>query len=142
MGIDAHDNSLQNLLLQELEEFEGIFIATTNLITNIDTAFDRRFLYKIEYGQPGLEIRTEILKEKFDRLDPAWLNKIAAVHKVTGAQMENVRRKLAIESVLDEEFVPTYEYLDSIFAQESMRGGGPKTYPTIGFKVSSTNNAA
>ena len=141
MGVDAHDNSLQNLLLQELEEFDGIFIATTNLISNIDEAFDRRFLYKIEYKQPGLETRTEILLEKFNRLDPIWLKKIAASHKVTGAQIENVHRKLTIESVLQEDFVPTYECLDTMFAQESMRKNDQKQNTVIGFKSALNNRS-
>ena len=38
---------MQNILLQELEDFNGILMATTNLTSNLDEAFDRRFLYKI-----------------------------------------------------------------------------------------------
>ncbi|MFM8346731.1 MAG: hypothetical protein ACKOAR_01675 [Bacteroidota bacterium] len=73
------------------------------------------------------------------KLRRSWLDKIAASHKVTGAQIENVRRKLTIESVLQEDFVPTYECLDTMFAQESMRSTAPKLNTVIGFKSSQTN---
>lgn len=39
-------NSMQNILLQYLEDFEGIFMATTNYINNLDDAFDRRIFIK------------------------------------------------------------------------------------------------
>lgn len=44
---DIAENTLQNIFLQELEDLEGILIATTNLACNLDKAFDRRFIYKI-----------------------------------------------------------------------------------------------
>ena len=41
-------NSLQNIILQEMETIDGIMICTTNLHTNLDSAFERRFIYKVE----------------------------------------------------------------------------------------------
>src|SRR5690606_10424034 len=43
------ENAIQNILLEELENFDGILFATTNLIGNLDSAFERRFLYKINF---------------------------------------------------------------------------------------------
>ena len=40
-------NSIQNVILDELDTFDGILIATTNLMLNFDSAFDRRLLMKI-----------------------------------------------------------------------------------------------
>jgi hypothetical protein len=51
-SVDKMNNSLQNILLQELEDFEGIFMATTNLADHLDGAFDRRLLYKVEFKKP------------------------------------------------------------------------------------------
>ena len=45
------ENSIQNIILQEMETLEGIMIATTNLTTNLDKAFERRFLYKNTFRQ-------------------------------------------------------------------------------------------
>ena len=35
-----------------MESLDGILIATTNLADNLDTAFERRFLYKIRFDKP------------------------------------------------------------------------------------------
>ena len=43
-SVDKMDNAMQNIILQELEDLEGILIATTNLTSNLDPAFERRFL--------------------------------------------------------------------------------------------------
>ena len=46
-AVDKMENSLQNIILQEMESIDGIMIATTNLTNNLDKAFERRFLYKV-----------------------------------------------------------------------------------------------
>ncbi|MGB8375101.1 MAG: ATP-binding protein, partial [Salegentibacter sp.] len=58
------ENAIQNILLEELEKFEGIFIATTNLVKNLDPAFERRFLFKIEYSKPALDIKQQIWQNR------------------------------------------------------------------------------
>src|SRR5690606_29460031 len=71
VGISATgetENRIQNILLEELENFRGILIATTNLVNNLDSAFDRRFLFKVEFQQPDLEVRSKIWKQKLPHL--------------------------------------------------------------------------
>jgi len=46
-SVDKMNNSMQNILLDEMERFRGIMLATTNLTRNLDAAFERRFLYKV-----------------------------------------------------------------------------------------------
>lgn len=46
------ENTMQNIILEELETFGGIMIATTNLTDNLDAAFERRFLFKIGFARP------------------------------------------------------------------------------------------
>lgn len=43
-SVDKMNNSMQNILLQELEDFERNFIAAYNLADQLDEAFDRRLL--------------------------------------------------------------------------------------------------
>ena len=52
-AVDKMENSIQNIILQEMESLEGIMIATTNLTGNLDKAFERRFLYKIQFSRHG-----------------------------------------------------------------------------------------
>ncbi len=42
-------NQMQNIFLEQIERFDGILIATTNLLESLDKAFSRRFNYKIEF---------------------------------------------------------------------------------------------
>ena len=38
------ENAIQNIILEEMENLDGILIATTNLADNLDGAFERRFV--------------------------------------------------------------------------------------------------
>ena len=51
-AVDQMENTLQNIILQEMETLDGIMMATTNLTQNMDSAFERRFLYKINFHKP------------------------------------------------------------------------------------------
>jgi len=97
---DRMENSVQNILLQELEDFSGIFIATTNFTTNLDPAFDRRFLYKICFEKPALEPRAKIWKSQFPALSEEEALSIASAFDLSGGQIENVVRKNAVDSIL------------------------------------------
>ena len=59
-AIDRFSNMETNMLLQEIERFEGIVILTTNLDKNIDDAFSRRIQFKIDFPFPTAENRTII----------------------------------------------------------------------------------
>ena len=41
-AVEKMENSIQNIILQEMEALDGIMIATTNLQQNLDKAFERR----------------------------------------------------------------------------------------------------
>ena len=57
---DKMHNQMQNIFLEQIERFEGILIATTNLLENFDKAFSRRFNYKIEFKGPNKEQRQQL----------------------------------------------------------------------------------
>ena len=50
--MDRFSNMEINLLLQEIERFEGLTILTTNLEKNMDKAFERRIQFKIRFPFP------------------------------------------------------------------------------------------
>jgi len=56
-SIDRFSNMETNLLLQEIERFEGVVILTTNLDKNMDDAFSRRILFKIDFPKPDAHHR-------------------------------------------------------------------------------------
>ena len=99
-SVDVMNNAMQNILLEELEKFEGIFFATTNLIDNMDSAFDRRFLYKVEFLKPSSQTRTKIWKSKLPKLKESDINAIAH-YDLSGGQIENVSRKFMLDTILN-----------------------------------------
>jgi hypothetical protein len=98
-SVDQMNNTMQNILLEELERFEGIFLATTNLLQNLDDAFSRRFLFKLEFAPPDRDARALIWQDKMPGLSPELCQSLA-VHDLTGAQIENVARRCLLESAL------------------------------------------
>ncbi len=61
-GSDQMHNQMQNIFLEQIENFKGMLIATTNLLENIDKAFSRRFNYKIEFKKPDEKQRLKLWK--------------------------------------------------------------------------------
>lgn len=99
-SVDHMNNALQNILLQELEDMRGIFIATTNLINNIDGAFDRRLLYKLKFELPDEATRFKILQCQFPEMNELELTDISKHYELSGGQIQNIKRKLMADQIL------------------------------------------
>ena len=101
-AVDKMENSIQNIILQEMETLNGIMIATTNLTENLDAAFERRFLYKIEFEKPDACVREHIWHTMLPELDDNECKVLAEGFDFSGGQIENVARKYAIDGILDD----------------------------------------
>ena len=99
-AVDKMENSIQNIILQEMENLDGILIATTNLAQNMDKAFERRFLYKIKFEKPTLEARMHIWHEMIPTLSDADTKLLAEKYDFSGGQIENIARHNAINNIL------------------------------------------
>lgn len=99
-AVDKMENSIQNIILQEMESLEGILIATTNLAQNMDKAFERRFLYKIKFTKPTLEARTATWKSMIPSLSEEIAHALANKYDFSGGQIENIARHYAIDNIL------------------------------------------
>lgn len=99
-GAMRSEYTLQNILLEELETFEGIFIATTNMLQSFDPAFDRRFLYKIEINSPDTEAQIKIWKNKLPFLTNDECKLLAKEFNLTGSLIENIIKKAKLNSIL------------------------------------------
>ncbi|NQY92866.1 MAG: ATP-binding protein [Campylobacteraceae bacterium] len=114
-GSEKMHNQMQNIFLEQIERFEGILIATTNLLENIDKAFSRRFNYKIEFTKPNVEQRLQLwtkllppalpLEENFD------LNKLST-YDLTGGQIELVIKNTAFKIAVEDD--PLFKVTDFI----------------------------
>lgn len=99
-AVDKMENSIQNIILEEIEKLEGIMIATTNLTTNLDTAFERRFIYKIKFERPDTEAKKQIWKSMIPSLPDDAAFVLAKEFDLSGGQIENVSRKRTVELIL------------------------------------------
>lgn len=97
---DKMENSIQNIILQEMEKFEGIMIATTNLTTNLDKAFERRFLYKIKFERPSMEARMSIWLAMMKGLNREEAKQLATQFDLSGGEIENVVRRHTARQIL------------------------------------------
>ena len=93
-------NAMQNILLQEMENLDGILIATTNLTHNLDKAFERRFLYKIEFCKPESSVRKAIWQAMMPELSDEVAEHLAERCDLSGGQIENVARRYTVEHIL------------------------------------------
>lgn len=99
-GSEIDENHIQSVLLDYLENQQGILIATTNLPDSFDKAFERRFLFKIKFVSPGIEIKKQIWKDKIRWLKKPVVEHLAANYSLSGAEIENVARKATMEEIL------------------------------------------
>lgn len=99
-AVDKMENSIQNIILQEMENLDGIMIATTNLTENLDAAFERRFLYKIKFDKPELEAKRNIWKSMIPNLSDEVATELAESYDFSGGQIENIARKRTVELIL------------------------------------------
>ena len=99
-AVNKMENTIQNIILQEMETLDGILIATTNLAQNMDKAFERRFLYKIKFEKPTLEARMHIWHEMIPTLSEDDSKTLAEKYDFSGGQIENIARHNTINGIL------------------------------------------
>ena len=112
------ENAMQNILLEELEKIQGILIATTNLPQNMDSAFARRFLFKLKFEMPDQNTRVAIWKDKLDWLCDGDALGLAKSYSFSGGLIENVARKAEIYQSLRGN-LPSLDLLQKYCGQET-----------------------
>lgn len=101
-SVDKMYNAIQNIILQEMEDLDGILIATTNLTGSFDPAFERRFLFKIEFNKPGLDVKTRIWQSMLGSgITSKEASVLAANYDFSGGQIENIVRKQSVDYILE-----------------------------------------
>ena len=129
-AVDKMENSLQNIILQEMENLDGIMIATTNLQENMDKAFERRFLYKIKFEKPTEETRRHIWHTMIPELSELDVHTLASKYDFSGGQIENIARRYSIDMILHGEREDVVELLSEYCDSEKLDTKGQRK---IGF---------
>ena len=129
-AVDKMENSIQNIILQEMETLEGIMIATTNLTTNLDKAFERRFLYKIRFDKPTLEARAKIWQTMLSGISDDDAQALASLLDLSGGEIENIARKHSVNAILSgREAIDIQEIITTCKQERISQNNRPK----IGF---------
>ena len=97
---DRSHNSIQNILLEQLESFAGIAIITSNHADKLDNAFERRFLYKVEFQKPNTLTQKNIIMQQFQDLSSALIDSVLEHYSFTGGQIFNIRKKYVLQNIL------------------------------------------
>ena len=124
------ENAIQNIILEEMEKLDGILIATTNLIDNLDSAFERRFLFKIRFNNPTVEAKQSIWKSKLSWLSEDESLILAECYNFSGGEIDNIVRKLVMEEVLNGKH-PDMQFIEDLCRHEKI---GNNETSCIGFR--------
>ena len=99
-GVQREMNTVVNVLLQEMERFNGVVIFATNLASNFDPAFERRIRTHVLFEMPGVEERERIWQVQFARETPLAADvdfaKLARTYEVSGGDIRNAVLKAAL----------------------------------------------
>ena len=125
-AVDKLENNIQNIILQEIEQLDGILIATTNLAENMDKAFERRFLYKVKFEKPDLHGRLQIWQTMIPSLNDADASFLAARYDFSGGEIENIARHYTIQSILHGKPADMLKSLVGYCDSERLEGRTPK----------------
>lgn len=124
------ENTIQNIILEEMERLDGILIATTNMAENLDGAFERRFLFKIKFDKPTLEARKNIWLSKMPSLSYDNAGILATSFPFSGGEIDNIVRKATIMEVLGGK-KPEIQDLKRLCREEKLHDGSSR----IGFNT-------
>lgn len=103
---DAHDryaNQEVSYLLQRVEDFSGLVILASNLKSNMDEAFIRRFQSIIYFPLPSVEERLTLWENSFSKfsiLDESIdLREIAEKYELSGGAIMNIVRYCSLRTL-------------------------------------------
>lgn len=117
-SVEKMENTMQNIILQEMEQLDGILIGTTNLTDNLDTAFERRFLFKVMFSNPDANARLNIWQDLLPEIKGIGnFKQIVNDYPFSGGQIENIARKCRIEYILEGK-TPDFDMVKSFCDEE------------------------
>jgi hypothetical protein len=99
-SVDQMTNALQNILLEEMENFEGILIGSTNLTANMDSAFERRWVMKMQFESPNETAKMAIWKSAIKGLRQSEAQELVKRFNFTPGEIANISRRFVIENML------------------------------------------
>jgi len=131
---DKMHNQIQNIFLEQFEKFDGILIATTNLLETLDKAFSRRFDKKIKFERPSFKQRLalwEIKLPKEAEYEEGFDIKELAKPQLSGAEIELIIKNTALKVALRKK--PVFKIEDFTQEIKKEKGGSFDSQKELGF---------
>lgn len=117
-GSDKMHNQMQNIFLEQIERFSGVIIATTNFLESLDSAFSRRFDYKIEFQKPDFKDRLKIWEKFLPKkalFEKDFDINILSNYELSGAQILMVVKNTALKVAVSQDGVfKMQDFIESI----------------------------
>ncbi|EAH9798142.1 ATP-binding protein [Campylobacter jejuni] len=117
-GSDKMHNQMQNIFLEQIECFSGVIIATTNFLESLDSAFSRRFDYKIEFKKPDFKDRLKIWEKFLPKkalFEKDFDINILSNYELSGAQILMVVKNTALKVAVSQDGVfKMQDFIESI----------------------------
>ena len=122
-GFQRESNTVVNVLLQELERFNGVVIFATNLAANFDPAFERRIRTHVLFEMPGVDEREQIWRVQMHPTltplaDDVDFRELAETYEVSGGDIRNAVLKAALAAASE----PQHDTLKLIHQQHLDEG--------------------
>lgn len=114
----SRGNDLMNVLLTEIERFEGIAVLATNSPEALDPALERRILMRLRFDEPDRAARLAIWQKHLPPQAPLApdvdLEALASQFEMTGGYIKNAVLTAVAEAVHDGQAVPciTHAHLE------------------------------
>jgi SpoVK/Ycf46/Vps4 family AAA+-type ATPase len=107
-GFQRESNTVVNVLLQELERFDGVVIFATNLAANFDPAFERRIRTHVLFEMPGVDEREQIWRVQMHPTltplaDDVNFRELAEKYEVSGGDIRNAVLKAALAAAASDQ---------------------------------------
>jgi len=124
-GVQEHDIRFVNVMLQEIERFEGVAVFTTNMDALLDPALERRVSLRIPFALPDEKIRAQIWRKHIPQslrlAEDVNFDQLAHTFDFSGGYIKNAVMNAARRIVLDKRDVMTKE--DLLFGAQMEKDG-------------------
>lgn len=133
-GAEKMHNQMQNIFLEQIEKFHGILIATTNLLESIDSAFSRRFNYKIEFKKPNQKERLRLWESMLPKnadYESNFSVQMLAQYPLTGGQIRLIIQNTAYRVAVRDN--PSFYMNDFLAEIQNEQSGNFDSQKVAGF---------
>ncbi|MBD2236996.1 ATP-binding protein [Aulosira sp. FACHB-113] len=127
---DAHDkyaNQEVSYLLQRIENYDGLVILSSNLKSNIDEAFIRRFQSIIQFPIPNVKERSQLWQMAFPSqiklAESVDLPKLSAAYELTGSDILNIVQHCCLQALQRGDVVIHHEDILDAIKRELNKAG-------------------